>query len=194
MVSAKGKDRTGHHFFGQRHIRIRCEFLHHCVEGYCPLHPEVEPDAVHVLGVQLNRRGKEIEIQPARVEQMPGVPRMMRAKLGIFVFPSFRSCDKAPFLTNIAGTPHTHKVSLDEVVWVFLMERRRLSEDGQVVGVAAHDLNEAVLAGYQRDIVDPVSIRLAKTKLAPLRQKPLGRGHVMEPVNFVLVSKYIWST
>src|SRR5215510_938288 len=142
MISAKGKDRIGHHFLCQRHIRIRVEFLQHGVEGYCPLHPKIKPDTVHVLGVQLNHRGKEIEIQPARVEQMPGISRMMRAKLGIVVFPSFGSCNKTPLLTNIAGAPHTDEVSLDEVVWSFVMECQSLREDGQVVGVAAHDLNE----------------------------------------------------
>src|SRR4030095_1573606 len=77
MIPAKGKDRAGHGFFRQGDISIRLKFLNHLVQRHRPLDLEVEPDAMHVLRVQLNRRGKEIEIKATRVEQVPGIPRVM---------------------------------------------------------------------------------------------------------------------
>ena len=66
MVPAKRKDRVGHRFFGQSDILVGLEFVNHLVQRHRPLDLEVKPDAMHVLRVQLNRRGKEIEIE-ARV-------------------------------------------------------------------------------------------------------------------------------
>ena len=42
-------------FFRQGDISVRVEFLNHLVQRHRPLDLEVEPDAVHVLRVQLNR-------------------------------------------------------------------------------------------------------------------------------------------
>ena len=55
MITAKRKDRAGHGFFRQGDISVRVEFLNHLVQRHRPLDLEVEPDAVHVLRVQLNR-------------------------------------------------------------------------------------------------------------------------------------------
>ena len=68
MIPAKGEDRVGHGFFRQGHIPVGGEFLHHLIQRHWPLDLEVEPDTVHVLGVQLDRGGKEIQIQAPRVE------------------------------------------------------------------------------------------------------------------------------
>src|SRR5215467_13464409 len=100
MVPAKRKDGTGHGFFRHGDIFVSVEFVNHLVQRHWPLDLEVEPDAMHVLRVQLNRRGKEIQIEAARVEQMPGVLRVMRAKLGIVMFPSLWRRNKTLFLAN----------------------------------------------------------------------------------------------
>ena len=55
------------------------------------------------------------------------------------------------------------------------------------MGIATHDLDEAVLPRHQCRIVDATRIRLAKPKFAPLGEKPLGGRHMLEPVNFMLI-------
>src|SRR5262249_44148623 len=111
MIPAKGKDRVGHGFFRQGNISIRLEFLNHLVQRHRSLDLEVEPDAMHVLRVQLNRRGKEIEIKAARVEQVPSIPRVMCAKLRLVVFPSLWRRNKTLGLADITGAPPADKAA-----------------------------------------------------------------------------------
>src|SRR4030095_4314074 len=101
MISAKGKDRVGHGFFRQGDISIRLEFLNHLIQRHRPLDLEVEPDTMHILRVQLNRRGKEIEIKAPRFKQVPGTPRVWRAKLRIVMFPSLWRRNKSLCLADI---------------------------------------------------------------------------------------------
>ena len=77
---------------------------------------------MHVLCVQLNRRGKEIEIEPTRVEQVPGIPRVMRAKLRIVMFPSLWRRNKTLCLAEITGAPHTDKAAFKQVIGGFVMQ------------------------------------------------------------------------
>ena len=46
-----------------------------------PADAEIEPDTMHVLRTELDRGGKQVEVQPERAEQVPGVFGMVRAKL-----------------------------------------------------------------------------------------------------------------
>ena len=68
MIPAKRKNGICHGFFRQGHIFVHLKFFNHLIQRHRLLDLEVEPDAMHVLGVQLNHRRKEIEIQPPRVE------------------------------------------------------------------------------------------------------------------------------
>ena len=172
LITAKGKDRVGHGFFGEGHILVRFELLNYLVQRHGPLDLEVKPDAMHVLRVQLDRGGKEIQVQAPCVEQAPGIIRMMRAKLGIFVFPGLGGRDKTLFLANITGTSHADKAAFEQVIRRFLSECEGFRQDGQIVSITAHDLNEAILLRHQRPIVDATRIRLAKARLAPLSEKP----------------------
>src|SRR5712691_4027655 len=116
MVPAKRKDRAGHGLFRQGDIFVRLEFLNHLVQRHRPLDLEVEPDAMHILCVQLNRRGKEIEIEATRVEQVPGIPRVMRAKLRIVMFPSLWRRNKTLRLAEIARAPHADKAAFKQII------------------------------------------------------------------------------
>jgi len=57
--------------------------------------------------------------------------------------------------------------SLERVAAVRL-PAQRLDQGGDVVGVAGDDLDEAILAGHQRLVVDAPRVRLAEAELAPL--------------------------
>src|SRR6266702_5312848 len=116
----------------------------------------------------------------------------MRAKLGIVVFPSIWCRNKALFLADIAGAPHADKAAFDQVIRYFVMEGKGFSKDSQVVGIATDHLDEAVLARHQRLIVDATRIRLAKARLTPLGEKPLGGRHMLEPVNLMLIGHAVW--
>src|SRR5262245_46769118 len=61
------------------------------------------------------------------------------------------------------------------------------------MSIAAHDLNEAIVLGHQRPIVDATRIWLAKACLAPLSEKPHGGGHMLKPVNFMLIGHAVRS-
>src|SRR2546426_5750043 len=80
MITPEGKDRVGHGFVGQRHIGVRFQLVDHLIQGDGTLHPQVEPDTVHVLGIKLDGRGKQIQVAATRLEEMPGIARMVCAK------------------------------------------------------------------------------------------------------------------
>src|SRR5207237_4316029 len=132
-----------------------------------PLDLEIEPDAMHVLGVQLNRRGKEIEIEATRVEQVPGIPRVMRAKLGIVMFPSLWRRNKTLFLADITGAPHADKAAFKQVIAGFVMQGQGFREHSEVVRVTTDDLDETILPRHQGCIVDATRIRLPKPEFTP---------------------------
>src|SRR5262249_51763152 len=112
LITAKRKDRVGHGFFGEGNILVRFELLNHFVQRHGPLDLEVKPDAMHVLRVQLNRRGKEIQVQAPRVEQAPGIIRMMRAKLGSLCFPASGAAIKLfSWLISLARRMQTKRPS-----------------------------------------------------------------------------------
>ena len=176
MVPAKRKDRAGHSFFRHGDIFIRLEFLNDLIQRHWPLDFEVEPDAMHVLRVQLNRRRKEIQIETTRVEQMPGILGVMCAKLGIFMFTSLWSCNKALFLANITGAPHTDKAAFEQVVGGFVMQGQGFREHSEVMGVTTDNLDETIFPRHQGRIVDATRIGFAKAKLASLGEKTFGFG------------------
>ena len=55
------------------HIGVCRQFLDNVIEGHGALHTEVEPDTVHVLGIELNHGRKQIQVEAARLEEMPSI-------------------------------------------------------------------------------------------------------------------------
>src|SRR5712691_4517469 len=113
---------------------------------------------------------------------------MMRPEPGIVVFPSFRRRNKTLFLTDITRAPHADKAAFDQIVGGFVMECQGFSEDSEVMGVTTDDLDKTIFAWYERFIIDTTGIRLSKSSLTALGEKPLGHRHMLEPVNFMLIS------
>src|SRR5438128_9106410 len=107
----------------------------------------------------------------------------MRAKLGIVMFPSLWRRNKTLFLANITGAPHADKAAFQQVIGSFVMQSQGFREHREVVRVTTDDLDETIVPRQQCGIVDATRIRLPKPKFTPLGEKPLGRRHMLEPVN-----------
>src|SRR5438477_7848189 len=105
MIAPEGKNRTRHDFMRQGHIGIGRQFLEHVIEGHGALHPQVEPDTVHVLGIELNHGGEQIQIEAARLEEMPGIAGVVGTKLSVLMGAGLRRRNKTLLLANITRTP-----------------------------------------------------------------------------------------
>ena len=108
------------------------------------------------------------------MEQVPGILRVMRAKLGIVVFPSLWRRNKTLFLADIAGASHADKAAFKQVIGGFVMQGQGFREHSEVVGVTTDDLDETIFSRHQCCIVDATRIRLPKPKFTPLGEKSLG--------------------
>ena len=186
MVTPKRENRARRRFVRARHMFVQPQFLQHLVPRHRPPHAEIEPDTVHVLRIELDRGGKQVEVYPQGLEQMPGVLRMVRAKLHVPILADFRRWNKVLVLTEIGGAPHAHEAPIDQVVRAFVVQRQGIDQDRQVMGVTTDHLEKAIRARHQGGIVDAMRIHLAKAKLAPLGDEPLGVGQVFVPVALVL--------
>src|SRR5262249_44673190 len=134
----------------------------------------VEPERMHVLGVELHGRREEFWFPSDRLEQTGCVPRMMRSEFRIVVLPGGGSGRKARVLRHVVGPPHAHEAAALENRTLGAVLPERLDEGGDVVGIARDDLQKAILSGNERLVVDSHRIRLAEAELAALRQKALG--------------------
>ena len=70
-------------------------------------------------------------------------------------------------LADVVGAADAEEAAVDQVVGPVLVHPERLDEDGDVVGVAGHDLEKAVLAVHQCLVVDPPGVHLAESELDP---------------------------
>ena len=116
MIAPEGKNRTRHDFMGQGHIGICRQFLDNVIEGYGALHTEVEPDTVHILGIELNHGRKQIQVEAARLEEMPGIAGVVGTKLCILMGADLGRRNKTLLLTDITRTPHTDKTPFKEII------------------------------------------------------------------------------
>ena len=175
MVAPERKDGVGHRFFRQGDVLVRFKFLNNLVQGHRTLDPEVEPDAVHVLRIEFDRRREQVQIQAHCAEQMPGVSRVMGSEFGVVVATHLRGGDKALFLADVAGAPQTDKTSFNQIIGRFIVQGDGVDENGQIVRVATDDLYETVLVRHEGSVVYAARIHFAETEFAPLGNKPMGR-------------------
>ena len=117
---------------------------------------------------------------------MPGILRMVRTKLRVVVCADIRGWNITRFLTQIGRTAHTDESPFDEIVRRLIVQGYRIDQHGQIVGVAAHHLNEAILTGLKCCIVDAMGIHLSEAELTPLGDKASGIGQMPIPICFVL--------
>src|SRR5215468_4603033 len=118
---------------------------------------------------------------------MPGIPCVMRAKLRIVMFPSLWRCNKTLFLADITGAPHADKAAFKQVIGGLVMQGQGFREHSEVVRVTTDDLDETIFPRHQCCIVDATRIWLPKPEFTPLGEKSLGRRHMLEPVNLMLI-------
>ena len=187
MVSSEGENRVRHGFLGQRHIGVGLQFLQYLITC-CPLtDAQIKPDAMHVLRIELDGGRKQIQIQSDRLEEMPGIFGVVRAKFHILVLADLWRWDEAAFLTDIRGTPQAEKPAPKQIIRRLMVQGEGINQDGQVMRITTDDVNKAVFTRHKHRVVDAVGIHLAKAKFTPLGDKASRRRHVLIP--FLLVLK-----
>src|SRR5262245_35525482 len=97
-----------------------------------------------------------------------GVMPLVRAEVVIVMLASFRRRDEIALLAQVVGSAHANESALGEVVFLFRAERDGVDEHGQVVGVAADDLDELIFGLIQRFVVDAAGVFLAEAVFAAL--------------------------
>ncbi len=132
---------------------------------------------MHVLGVELDRGGEEVQVVAQRVEQVPGVASMMGSEALVVVATDDRRWHETAILRNVVGTPHAYESAFPEVLGTSFLERQRVDQAGQIVRVARDDLQELVHAAFQRAVVDTASIGFPETEFAPLGDESESIGH-----------------
>jgi hypothetical protein len=71
---------------------------------------------MHVLRIELDGGRKQIQIQSDRLEEMPGIFCVVRAKFHILVLADLWRWDEAVFLTDIGGTPQAEKPAPNQII------------------------------------------------------------------------------
>jgi hypothetical protein len=75
--------------------------LNHLLQSDGSLHSEVKPETVHVLGIELDDGRKQVQVEAACLEEMPGIAHMVGAKPRVLVGPGVRRGNKAFLLVEI---------------------------------------------------------------------------------------------
>src|SRR5215475_1226759 len=122
-----------------------------------------------------------------------GVAPLMGAKAFIVVLAYLWRGNKIALLAKIIGATHTDKPRLLKVVFLFGSQRNRIDERGQVVGVAAHDLDKSIPLPVKSRVVNALGIHFTETELASLSNE--ATSAVREAIIillFVLISD--WGT
>src|SRR5438309_7019692 len=97
-----------------------------------------------------------------------GVPPLMSAKLRVVVLTGFGSRDEITFLAEIIGAAHADEAAFREVVFFFRTQGDGVYKHGQVVRIAADDLNKLIFTPFQRPIIDAACVLLAEAVFTAL--------------------------
>src|SRR5262245_19885558 len=84
------------------------------------------------------------------------------------MFSHLRRGDEFGILADIVGAPHANKPAFVKIVFLLATQGDRVDQDGKVVRVAAHNLNELILGAFQCFVVDPARIHLAEAEFTSL--------------------------
>ena len=183
VVAPEREDGVGRLLVGHGDPVVGAQPLNDVLRGALVLQRQREPDRVHVLGVDLERRAEEVEVVAQRLEEVPGVAGVVRAELLVLVAADFRRGDVRAVLRDVVGAADADEPPVDEVRRAAVGERDGVHEDRHVVRVAGDDLQELVGVAVERGVVDPARVRLAEAELRPLGDE--AEGVVLEA--FVVV-------
>src|SRR5688572_12282712 len=100
------------------------------------------------------------------------VSALMSPELGIIVLACFWRRDEIPFLTDVVSAAHADKPAFFQIVFLFRAQGDGVDEHGQIVCIAAHDLDELVFTLDQSPVVDAPRIHLAESVLTALSDEP----------------------
>ncbi len=101
---------------------------------------------------------------------------MVGAKPLVAVDAHRRACDETGVLGDVIGPPDAQEAAVGQVARAVGVHCEGLQEHGDVVGVAAHDVEESVFAGDQGVVVDPSGVHLPESVFGPLRHEAYGPG------------------
>ena len=177
VVAAEGEDLVGRAALGQRDRRVGFQAGDHVLPGRRLRQLHVEPERVHVLRVQLHRGGEDRRRPADRLESSA-----RRRARGACRTPRRRACrptgpgrSPASWEMSFARRMQTKRAACVRVRAPPSSVPSVLMRHGDVVRVARDDLQEAVLAGNERLVVDPASRTSCRTRTrSPGRGTPSG--------------------
>src|SRR5688500_910190 len=113
----------------------------------------------------------------------------MGAVLLVVVLAHLRRRDVAVALRHVVRAPHADEDGALEAEVAVALVADGANQRGDVVGVARDHLQETVLLGLQRLVVDAARVRLAEPELAALRDEAARAGEPEVALLLVLVSR-----
>jgi len=170
------------------HPWVRVETIHHLLDAYLLIKGHGEVRGVHVLGVELDRRGVHRQVVAEGGEEMMRIAGVMRPEPSVFVGVDGRAGHKTSILADVIGSPYAQELPVLQVGGAVGVEGQGLDHGRDVVGVARHDVEVTVLFGVQGGVIDPPRVHLPETELRALGQKAPGTGHRFIQFGLVLVA------
>lgn len=171
VVPTEREDRVGRPLVGECDAGVRGEQIDRAVDRDLAVHAHPEVESVHVLGIDLHGRREDVQVVPEGLEQMVGIAGVVGAEALIVVLPDHRAGDERAVLGDVVGAAKTEESTAGEVVGAVLVHRQGLDEHRDVVGVAGHHVDEAVLLADEGLVVDAPCIHLAEPELRALGQE-----------------------
>ena len=136
---------------------------------------------MHVLGRDEHNAGADGQVHPHGTKDVVRLPGVVGAEALHVVGDDLGRGHEPPLQADVAGAPHADEARLVHLVDV-TVEAEQLDDVGQAVGVAARDLDEAILARHQGGVVDLADVELAETEVrAPHCDEAGGALHAQVP-------------
>jgi hypothetical protein len=74
------------------------------------------------LGIELDHGRKQIQVEAARLEEMPSIAGVVSTKLCVLMGAGLGRCNKTLLLADITRTPHTDKTPFKKVIERLIMQ------------------------------------------------------------------------
>ena len=133
-------DPVDHEFLPDERPGFLEDLLAALVEFDIAGHLHREMHLVHVLAVELDRRGKEFGIVSEGLQKMPGITRMVGAETPVAVTTHLRAGNERTVLADVVGPTHQKKATRLDVQATLVVTGDAFDHATQVVGVAADHL------------------------------------------------------
>ncbi len=171
MIPAERKNLARESLLSKGNPSVGSEALQDIFERYHASESDMKTDHVHILSVELYRRGVKVKVEPQSFKKMVGISGLMGAEADVVVLAHFGSGKELALLAYVVCPPHADEGPLLQVVFFFGSQGNRVYQDCQIVRVAAHHLDKSIFPRGKGCIVDSPGVHLAEAKLAPLSNK-----------------------